>query len=168
MDHTVDSRTVNATFNGVLEAGVRATAILWAAHPRRYDLQRLIAFDYLLVHTADVGGPDSLHPTTPLHTAALLVRRPVVEQGLLLMMTRHLVERDVRVTGVEYRAGENAAPFLTALESTYLVALRDRAVWLAASLGDQSDDEFRSTMQRLFGQWVHEFNDPPGGLGVNT
>src|SRR3984893_7458792 len=119
-----------ATFNGSLEAGLRAGAILGAAFPRSYDLQRLIAFDYLLVHTGDIDGPSSLHPPAPLQSAELLVRRNLVQQALLLMMTRELVAREFGPEGIRYRAGENAAPFLSSLESDYLKALKDRAAWL--------------------------------------
>jgi hypothetical protein len=58
------------TFNGPLEAGVRAVAVLGSAFPRGYDIQRLTAFDYLLVRTHQLGGPDDLHPTTPIRTPA--------------------------------------------------------------------------------------------------
>jgi ABC-three component (ABC-3C) system Middle Component 2 len=91
MDQAVGTGRKPATFNGPLEAGVRAVAVLCAAHPQSFDLQRLIAFDYLLVHTGDIGGPESLHPPVPLQSAELLVRRKLVEQALLLMMTRDLV-----------------------------------------------------------------------------
>ncbi|MCD9436769.1 threonine transporter, partial [Klebsiella pneumoniae] len=57
------------TFNSPLEAGIRAVSILGAAYPQTYDLQRLVAFDYLLVHTGDIGGPDNLHPPTPMRSA---------------------------------------------------------------------------------------------------
>jgi hypothetical protein len=87
----VDAAGRPATFNGPLEAGVRAVAVLAAAYPRALDLQRLVAMDYLLVHTGDIGGPTSLHPPTPLKAAALLVRRKLVETALELMMTRDLV-----------------------------------------------------------------------------
>jgi len=63
-----------ATFNSPLEAGMRAVALLGASFPQTYDLQRLVTFDFLLVHTGDVGGPDSLHPPTPYRPAELLVR----------------------------------------------------------------------------------------------
>jgi hypothetical protein len=58
------------TFNGQLEAGVRAVAILGAAFPCAFDLQRLTAMDYLLVRTRQLGGPDDLHPATPIQTPA--------------------------------------------------------------------------------------------------
>ncbi|WP_316045692.1 ABC-three component system middle component 2, partial [Escherichia coli] len=77
-------------------------SILGAAYPQTYDLQRLVAFDYLLVHTGDIGGPDNLHTPTPMRSAELLVRRKLVEQSLLLMMTRDLVEREVTSEGIKY------------------------------------------------------------------
>src|SRR3954464_802032 len=112
MGQVADRPRAPSTFNGPLEAGVRAVALLAAAYPRSFDLQRLVAFDYLLVHTGDIGGPSSLHPPAPLQSAELLVRRKLVQQSLLLMMTRELIAREFEADGIRYRAGENAAPFL--------------------------------------------------------
>jgi len=168
MDEAVAKGRHPATFNGPLEAGVRAVAVLRAAYPRSFDLQRLIAFDYLLVHTGDIGGPESLHPPAPLQSAQLLVRRKLVEQALLLMMTRDLVEREAHADGLRYRAGENATPFLEALESDYLQALKQRAAWLVQALGNRSEDEFRAVMRRFFDRWVEEFQAAERSLGVDT
>lgn len=145
------------TFNGPLEAGMRAVSILGAAYPRTYDLQRLVALDYLLVHTGDIDGPANLHPPTPMHSAELLVRRKLVEQSLLLMMTRDLVVREVTTDGIKYGAGENASTFLTLVSSSYLQALKDRAIWLVSAFGDLSDDAFKGVMRRFFDKWVEEF-----------
>ena len=145
------------TFNGPLEAGMRAVSILGAAYPRTYDLQRLVALDYLLVHTGDIDGPANLHPPTPMHSAELLVRRKLVEQSLLLMMTRDLVVREVTSDGIKYGAGENASTFLTSVSSSYLQALKDRAIWLVSAFGDLSDDDFKGVMRRFFDKWVEEF-----------
>lgn len=154
-----------ATFNGPLEAGIRAVSILGAAYPQSYDLQRLVAFDYLLVHTADVGGPESLHPPTPLHSAELLVRRKLVESALLLMMTRGLIHREVTSEGIKYCAGENAATFLASLSSTYLRALKDRADWLVGALGSHTDHDFKGVMRRFFDDWVEEFQHVERSMG---
>jgi len=155
-----------ATFNGPLEAGLRAVAILGAAHPRSFDLQRLVAFDYLLVHTGDIDGPSSLHPPAPLQSAELLVRRKLVEKALLLMMTRDLVEREFGDSGIRYRAGENAAPFLSSLTSEYLTALKERAAWLVENLGDRDEQQFRAVMRRFFDRWVEEFQAAERSLGA--
>src|SRR5687768_2873585 len=155
------------TFNSPLEAGIRAVAVLGAAHPRSFDLQRLIAFDYLLVHTGDVGGPESLHPPAPLQSAEILVRRGLVERALGLMMTRHLIERDAAPDGIRYRAGENAAPYLAALESDYLKALKMRATWLIGKFGDYEELQFRRVMSGFFDRWVEEFQAAERSVGTN-
>jgi hypothetical protein len=144
---------------------VRAVAILGAAFPLAFDLQRLVAFDYLLVHTADIGGPESLHPPVPLQSAALLIRRKIVEDGLLLMMTRDLVRREAHPSGFLYHAGESAALFLGSLQAEYLVALKGRAAWLVDALGKLSEPEFRNIMRSFFDRWVEEFQASERSLG---
>jgi len=98
----------------------------------------------------------------------LLVRRKIVEQALLLMMTRQLIERDIGAYGIRYRAGENAAPFLAALESDYLKDLKDRANWLVSALGKLSDQDFRAMMRKFFDDWVEEFQVAERSLGVDS
>jgi hypothetical protein len=82
------------------------------------------------------------------------------------MMTRELVTREFEADGIRYRAGENAAPFLSSLESDYLKALKDRAGWLVKSLGDLSEQEFRKVMRQFFDHWVEEFQAAEHSLGA--
>lgn len=166
MDEVIDPSRKTVTFNGPLEAGLRAVAILGAAHPQSLDLQRLVAFDYLLVHTGDIGGPSSLHPASPMRSAELLVRRQLIQRSLLLMMTRELVRRELQADGIRYCAGENTAPFLAALESEYLRALRERAQWLVRELADRTDQDFRALMRSFFKDWVEEFQAVERSLGA--
>lgn len=45
-------------FNGPVEIGLRALCVLTTAFPAAYALQRLVIFDYFLVHSDDIeGGP---------------------------------------------------------------------------------------------------------------
>lgn len=165
MDSAVTPRRAPITFNSPLEAGMRAVAILGAAYPQTYDLQRLVALDFLLVHTADVGGPDNLHPPTPMHSAEILVRRKLVEQALLLMMTRDLVEREAGLDGFKYAAGENAFMFLSSLTTPYLLGMQARAQWLIKRYGEHSDQEFNVVMRSFFAKWVEEFQDQERSRG---
>jgi hypothetical protein len=144
-------------FNSPLETGIRSLGVLVAAYPKAFDLQRLVAFDHLVVHTADIGGPESLHPELPMRSAELLVRRGLVERGLLLMISRCLIERQADTNGINYRAGELAETFIASLTSPYLVALRERAAWIASTFGDMEQDAFRQIMNRAFGRWIEEF-----------
>ena len=71
----------------------------------------VVAFDHLVVHTGDIGGPVSLHPELPMRSAELLVRREFYERGLLLMISRKLVYREATASGVYYSAGEFSERF---------------------------------------------------------
>nr|WP_319514384.1 ABC-three component system middle component 2 [uncultured Cohaesibacter sp.] len=147
------------TFNGPLEAGIRAVAVLGCIYPESFDIQRLTAYDYLLIRTSILGGPEDLHPNTPIQTPATAVRRKVVQDALHLMMTRDLVERVIRNDGISYCAGDSAMFFLESLTTPYISAMKKRAKWLTSTLSTYSDDDFNSLMQNFFDQWVIEFHD---------
>ena len=153
---TVDPRS-SVPFNTPLETGLRSVAILVATFPRAFDLQRLVAFDHLVVHTGDLGGPESLHPELPMRSAEMLVRRGLVERGLLLMLSRGLVDRVVDNAGLSYRAGDFAETFLASLLSPYLIALRERAAWVAEKFADLGEDEFKLVTGKFFDQWIDQF-----------
>jgi hypothetical protein len=156
------------TFNGPLEAGLRAVAILAAAFPRGYDVQRLTAFDYLLVHTKELGGPNDLHPATPIRIPATEVRRKLVQDALNLMITRDLVSRYVDASGILYRAGETASVFMDSLQTDYVSRMKERAAWLVRHLAHYGNDEFDALMRQFFDNWVMEFQDAERSLGIDS
>jgi hypothetical protein len=154
---TKPSMAISA-FHSPIETGIRSLGVLAASYPKNYDLQRLVVFDHLVVHTGDLGGPVSLHPRLPLRSAELLVRRSLVERGLMLMVSRGLVERVVDEQGFSYRAGELAETFLESLATTYMLALRERANWVAENFAFSSEEDIQETMNTIFDQWVDQFH----------
>lgn len=151
----IDGRT--SPFNSALETGVRTLAMLIASYPKAHDLGRLVQYDYLTVHSADADGPPSLHPPLPLRSGELLVRRGLIESGLRLMMSRSLVRRELHVDGLLYAAEEVAGAFFDNMRSAYIVALRKRAAWVAATFDELSEDELDTIIKRLFKAWTTEF-----------
>jgi hypothetical protein len=151
-----------APFNSPLETGVRSLSILAAAFPNALDLQRLVDFDYLVVHSGDAGGPESLHAPLPLRSGELLVRRGLIESGVLLMMSRGLVQRMTSSAGIQYLATDSAGAFLSSLSSPYLARLKQRARWVADTFGEASDEELRSVTQRFFEEWSTQFQRVEG------
>lgn len=146
-----------APFNSALETGVRALAILAAAYPNGHDLHRLVQYDYLTVHSADADGPPSLHPALPLRSNELLVRRHLVERGLLLMMSAGLVARQIGKDGFKYTAEEDAGAFLANLKSDYLGGVKERADWVVETFDDMTNDELVGVTKKLFEAWTVEF-----------
>ena len=94
-------------FNSPMESGLRSLTLLVAGFPVHCDLERLVIYDYLLVHSGDVdGGPKSIHPATPHRSGEILVRRPIVESGLKKMIAKGLVEAKYSKSGITYAATE--------------------------------------------------------------
>lgn len=145
-------------FNGPVEIGLRALAVLAEVFPDSYSLQRLVVLDYLIVHSDDLpGGPQGLHPKTPHRGGELLVRRAVLEQGLLLYQSRGLVERRYTEGGLMFAATERTAAFLDALNAPYVKHMRARAEWLASELGELNDDAILRLAREYVGEWGAEF-----------
>lgn len=144
-------------FNSPLETGLRALTILTAIYPRASDVQRLMTYDYLLVHSADAEGPESLHPGTPQRNGELLVRHALVQNGLYLLLSRKLIERSPEDTGIVYRASDEAQTFLDNLASQYMEGLRTRAEWIAETFADMTDAELGSFIGERFAKWTTEF-----------
>jgi hypothetical protein len=148
----------SAVFNSPVELGLRALMLLAESHPRPLDIQRLVVLDYLLVHSGDLeGGPESLHPASPLRAGEVSIRRGLIEDGLHLFATKGLVTRITDESGISYAAEELAAVFLDALTSDYGHALRNRAAWAVETAGALSDSAAAALLDKTTGRWKTEF-----------
>ena len=148
-------------FNSALEAGVRSLVILTANFPATLDLQRLVDSDYLVVHSGDVNGPESIHPPVPLRQGELLIRRKIIESGLTLMLSRGLINRIVSSKGITYQASDYAKPFVDLLTTPYIRLLVERAHWAVETFGNMDSKEFQNLISSFFDKWTTQFH----GLG---
>lgn len=149
------------TFNSPIETGVRALILLAEAYPQGLDLQRILEYDYMMVHTGDFeNGPPSIHPALPLRSGELLVRRELTDRGLMLMISRALVTRQATEHGFIFRALDDAGPFLDSLTAEYINDLRNRAAWVVERFRTTSDQEIRALLSQIYDQWSREFQIP--------
>jgi hypothetical protein len=148
------------TFNSPIETGMRALILLAESYPQQLDLQRILEFDYIMVHTGDVDGPPSIHPALPLRSGELLVRRQLIERGLMLLISRGLISRHATPNGFMYQAEDDAGPFIDALSAEYLDDLRNRAVWVVDRFSEMSDQDIRIMLGNVYDQWSREFQAP--------
>jgi hypothetical protein len=145
-------------FNSPVESGLRTLCILYEAYPAEYDLQRLVFFDYLLVHSGDApDGPVSLHPPTPFRSNEFLVRRRLIESGVRLLLSRDLIHVRAADTGFVYRVSDVAASFVSALQTPYTQSLRERATWVVASFSNTTDDQLSEFFNQNLDRWGSEF-----------
>ena len=149
------------TFNSPIETGVRALILLAEAYPQGLDLQRILEYDYMMVHTGDFeNGPPSIHPDLPLRSGELLVRRELIDRGLMLMISRALVTRQATDQGFVFRANDDAGPFLDSLTAEYITDLRNRASWVVQRFENTNDHDIRVLLSQIYDQWSREFQIP--------
>ncbi|MBQ4681620.1 MULTISPECIES: ABC-three component system middle component 2 [Aeromonas] len=148
----------NRPFNTPLEYGLRLLFILAATPNRNVDLQRLISYDYLLVHSGDVeGGPISLHPDVPFRGNELLVKRSLAQAGLSQMLSRELINKSFSSHGITYASNELTQAFINLLSSSYALELKKRSLWVTSKFGHMSDEELNSYLNTNVGRWGAEF-----------
>jgi hypothetical protein len=156
----------NRLFNGPLETGVRAVVVLNAVFPLQLDLSDLTLLDHLVVHTADVDGPVSLHPNLPQRTGEMLVRRRLIEQGIKLMRRFQMISVQPLQTGIFYQATEDASAFAELLRSEYAVQLKIRAKWLAENVCILGREAMSDLAKEKLGRWNVEFQTSELSSGI--
>lgn len=151
-------------YNSAVELGLRALCVLVEMHSSPCDLQRLVLFDYLLVHSADVnGGPESLHPATPQRGTEVLVRRAILEPGLALYTRRGLICTATGSGGFAYTASDRGSAFLDTLRAGYVAMLRERACWISATFGDFPTGKIQRYVNTELDRWGGQFADHVSG-----
>lgn len=144
--------------NSPLEVGVRTLVILTEAYPEHLDVTRLVLLDHGLLHSADLGGPESLHPPLPDRVAELGVKRTAIEQGLQVMLRVGLVQMITSPGGIQFVASDSANSFIDVLDSSYATGLRDRARWVLSRFEDLTEEALRHDMHAILGSWAEEFD----------
>ena len=146
-------------FNSAIEYGLRILFLLEAAGEHGADVQRLVAYDYLLVHSGDVdGGPPSLHPAVPFRGTEMLVKRELINAGLVHLLARELLKKTFDINGISYYSTPLTRAFSELLKSEYAYALRERSKWVVDKFGHKTDVELMEFMSNNVGRWGAEFD----------
>lgn len=159
------TNATSSVFNSPVELGLRSLCLLVELEPEHYDLQRLVLFDYLLVHSADVGGgPVSLHAATPQRGSEVLVRRAILEPGLAMYARRGLIDAKMDSNGFTYAASDRGACFLDSLRSGYVLAMRERARWISSRFGALPTSKVLGFVNSELDRWGGQFAEGTGGV----
>jgi hypothetical protein len=140
-----------------VEVGVRVLIVLTEVYPEHLDVNRLVLLDHSLLHSGDLGGPESLHPSLPIRAGELGVKRTVIEQGLQVMLRAGLIDMSAAENGIRFQASDSAYSFVSILSAEHARLLRDRARWVVRHFRDLSDTALRARMRSIFTDWSEEF-----------
>jgi hypothetical protein len=141
-----------------MESGLRSLTILVAGYPNYYDLERLVIYDYLLVHSGDIeNGPKSMHPNTPHRSGEILIKRPIIENGLKNMIAKGLIEASYSESGITYSATEVSSPFLDSLQANYTQKMIKISDWVVEAFGEYDIEDLNALVNDNLNVWGSEF-----------
>lgn len=143
--------------NSPLEVGLRVLFVLQEAFPQHLDLNQLVLLDHSVLHSADLGGPASLHPAVPIRAGELGIKREAIEAGLEVIVRSELAKAGVGDGGIEFWASETADGFIALLETEYAGQLHSRARWVVDHFGTLDEQTLRSALSSVAMHWSEEF-----------
>lgn len=148
-------------FNTPLEIGLRSLFIL-SNTKKTIDLQTLIYYDYLLLHSGDVNdGPLSIHPSTPLRSGEILVKRELMQKGLQMMHQKEIISIVLNESGIGYKANKLTKKFLSYQTSHYSKILNERAFWVNNRFKSFKPEKLKKFMESNLEKWSMEFTKKP-------
>lgn len=130
-------------FNTSLELGVRMVYLLGALYPRGADIHKLVYLDYAVIYSSDFGGPSSLHTLVPFRGGEFTNKKDALENGIVLMLNRSLIDVVINDDGVTYYIGDNGPSIISVMNNEYSKKLIERCDWVAKKFGNYSEDELR-------------------------
>lgn len=145
-------------FNSPLEVALRLLFIFSSTN-READLQRLIYYNYLLVHSSDIpNAPTSIHADLPRRSCEMLVNRKIVQKALTLLLSRGLIDVVYSKKGIDYKKNNNTGTFIKYFDSIYSKQLQERATWLSSKFDKLDDKPLAQLMDSNLGRWGSEFS----------
>ena len=153
------STTAIYPFNNYVETGLRVLTILTSSFPVAYDIDHLIYFDFMVVHSGDINRNEtSLHPPVPNRRGEIVVIRTSIKTALDIFSHKGLIDIRFTETGILYSATESSVPFLESLSEDYTLALMSKAQWLMREFGTYDLSTLRELFDRSMEKTRNEFN----------
>lgn len=147
-----------SVFNSPLEFALRILFI-FDKTLKSLDLQRLIYYNYLLVHSADIpNSPKSMHADLPRRSCEMLVSRSAIKKGLTLLLSKDLITVKYLKGGILYKRNNNTRSFVKYFDSPYSKQLGERTEWLCLNFDKLTDNQLAQLMDSNIGKWGSEFS----------
>lgn len=154
-----ESETQNEyLFNSPLEVALRLLVLISKTNLNNFDLDRLVIFDYFILHGNDIDiQQESLHPALPHRSSEIIVKRRLVREGMNILLSRGLVSQILHNEGIYYSANSNTKLFVDLLESNYYRKLTSVIETILSKYGNVSTSMLNSLVNENIHIWGGEF-----------
>ena len=131
-------------FNTPIEYALRSLLIITKIGSNGIDIDRLIAYDYLVLNSGDIqGGPESIHPPIPFRSAQILIKRDIIKKGINILLSKELIGIKYSKQGIYYIPTDLTLGFITYLNSKYFISIQERISWVINQFANYSDNKLK-------------------------
>lgn len=147
-------------FNSPIEIGLRTLFILFQFKPEALSIDKLICFDYFLIHAGDVSKEQvSIHPKYPFRSTEIIVKREILMMAVKLLVSKELVTVKFSNQGILYEITSIGCRSLDYFESSYADELRKVSEWLYDRYSNFSEEQLFDVIHANIQKWGNEFSN---------
>jgi hypothetical protein len=155
-------------FNSPIEIGLRVLFILYKFSPQTLNIDKLIYFDYFLIHSSDIDkSQQSLHPKYPFRSTEVIIKRELLNLSLKLLIAKQLIEVVFEENGITYKTTKIGQKFIEFMESDYAKEIAEKSEWLHSTFKDYPDIKLLEIVNSNIEKWGSEFNNESKFRGVS-
>lgn len=116
----------NEILNSSLETALRILMLLKSNSRDQLDVDEILFLDYFILHINDFNSNmQSIHPSIPNRENEIFIRRQAIQQAILLLESRRLIDINYTLTGIRYSSNDLTSSFVDYFESPYVEKLQD-------------------------------------------
>lgn len=158
MTYKNTSEDRNILYNSPLEVSLRTAVILSNTPEETYDIDRLVIFDYFVLHAKDLDmSQKNLHPSLPFRSSELIIRRKLITEGLEMLVSKGLINIVYNDDGIYYKSNPSTELFANLLISDYALKLKALSEWVIKKYGKLSTNQLASLVNKGIRLWGSEF-----------
>lgn len=145
-------------YNTPTEIGLRLLILLNESKGSLIDIEKMMYLDFLCLHTADIGGPESLHAPIPNRGVQVFSKKELIQKGITVLLSKELIELKPTTQGFMYAVTEAGTLFLTFFQTNYFTKLVERCKWVVRTFGGYSSGQFKTFIDANLLKWGSEFS----------
>lgn len=115
----------NEILNSPLETALRILMLLKSNSSDQLDVDEILFLDYFVLHINDFNSKlESIHPSIPNRENEIFIRRQSIQEAILLLESRKLIDINYTSTGIRYSSNDLTSLFVAYFESSYMERLK--------------------------------------------
>lgn len=145
-------------FNTPIELSLRCLFILSKFKEGNISVDKLIYFDYFLIHSSDViKKSKSIHPKYPFRSTEIIIKREILNKALSLLISKELI-KVVLSEGINYTITEIGIQVLKYFESSYSLRLNQLSQLIYDTFKDYAEQQLAELVNANLQKWGSEFS----------